>query len=408
MSPSAGAQPLKVVVVGGGVAGLEAVMALRALAGARVRIVLLTPQTEFVYRPLSVAEPFEAGEARRHALDSIARDFDVELVADELHRVAPGSRSIVTRSGAEMGYDELVIATGALPRPAWDHVLSFTGPRDTRAMQALVRDVERGTAQRIAFVVPTGITWPLPLYELALMTAARARAAGQAPSLVVFSPEEEPLAVFGSEASHDVAAQLDAAGMRFVRASGDIHVTPDGKVTVGARDDPAPFDRVVAVPRLEGIAPHGLPRDEDGFIPIDTHGAVEGLEHVHAAGDGTTFPVKQGGIASQQADAVAQVIARRAGASIDPQPFPGVLRGQLLTGGEARFLRNDLSLRARPHSEAAAAPSWWPAAKIAGLHLAPYLAAREATVVPAISAPPEKVESVVYVPADFENNPWGE
>src|SRR3954469_21682495 len=60
-------QPLQVLVVGGGVAGLETVMALRALAGSRVRIKLLTPDAEFVYRAMSVAEPFEAGSAKRQA-----------------------------------------------------------------------------------------------------------------------------------------------------------------------------------------------------------------------------------------------------------------------------------------------------------------------------------------------------
>jgi sulfide:quinone oxidoreductase len=414
MRPTPPDKPLEVVIVGGGVAGLETVMALRALAGDRVRIKLVTPEAEFVYRPLSVAEPFDLGSARHHPLEQIARDFQVELIEDELDWVAPGSERIFTRGGAEIPYDALVLATGARPRPAWDHVLTFTGPRATEAMRALVADVESGEVESVGFVVPTGVTWPLPLYELALMTAQRARAAGRAPELAVFTHEKEPLAIFGDEGWKDVAAQLEGAGVRVMR-SAETEVSPDGDLVIPFEEWPARFERVVAVPRLEGSAPRGVPHDDKGFIPIDAHGLVHGVEHVYAAGDGTDFPIKQGGIASQQADAVAEVIAKRAGAGIDPRPFRAILRGQLFTGGDPRFLRADLSARATSHSQASATPLWWPATKIAGAHLAPYLAAQEAAAAGAGDEPTgasvqlsEETTRIVYLPGDFENNPWGE
>ena len=56
------------------------------------------------------------------------------------------------------------------------------------------------------------------------------------------------------------------------------------------------------------------------------------LEDVFAAGDIANFPIKQGGLAAQQADAAAEAIAAEAGAQVDPQPFKPVLRGILLTG----------------------------------------------------------------------------
>lgn len=413
MNPAPADKPLEVVIAGGGVAGLETVMALRALAGGRVRIKLLTPESEFVYRPLSVAEPFDLGSARHHPLEQIARDFDVELITDELDWVAPGSERVFTRRGSEIPYDALVLATGARPRPAWEHVLTFTGPRDTDAMRGLVREVESGEVESVAFVVPTGVTWPLPVYELALMTAQRASEAGRQPDLAVFTPEREPLAIFGDEGWRDVAAQLEGAGVRVMR-SAETEVTPHGDLVIPFEEWSARFERVVAVPRLEGSAPRGVPHDDQGFIPIDAHGLVHGVEHVYAAGDGTDFPVKQGGIASQQADAVAEVIAKRAGAGIDPRPFRAVLHGQLLTGRDPRFLRTDLSARASEHSQASGTPLWWPATKIAGAHLAPYLAAQETATVGAGNAPAASVElseetrRIVFLPGDFENNPWGE
>ena len=53
-----------VVIAGGGVAALETLMALRDLAGDRVAITLIAPETTFTYRSMKVVEPFYLGHAR--------------------------------------------------------------------------------------------------------------------------------------------------------------------------------------------------------------------------------------------------------------------------------------------------------------------------------------------------------
>ena len=95
-----------------------------------------------------------------------------------------------------------------------------------------------------------------------------------------------------------------------------------------------------------------------------------------AAGDATAFPIKQGGLAAQQADAVAEAIAASVGADIDPQPFRPILRGVLLTGGPARYLRADISGGAGDDSTISGEALWWPPDKIAGRYLAPYLSSQ--------------------------------
>jgi sulfide:quinone oxidoreductase len=124
---------------------------------------------------------------------------------------------------------------------------------------------------------------------------------------------------------------------------------------------------------MRGREIKSLPHDEDGFLPIDNHGRVTGVNDVYAAGDGTNFPVKQGGIACQQADAVAEVIAKTAGASLEPRSFRPVLRGQLITGRESRFMRADLSGREGDIAHSSPETLWWPPSKVAGRYLAPYL-----------------------------------
>jgi sulfide:quinone oxidoreductase len=132
-------------------------------------------------------------------------------------------------------------------------------------------------------------------------------------------------------------------------------------------------DRVVTLPRLAGPRLRGIPCGRDGFIHTDAYGRVDALDGVFAAGDATAFPVKQGGLAAQQADAVAEAIAASAGADIEPQPFRPVLRGVLLTGGSPRYLRSDISGAAGDDSTVAREPLWWPPNKLCGRYLAPYL-----------------------------------
>lgn len=364
---------MNVVIAGGGVAALEAVIALRDLAGDRVSITMLAPEEDFVFKPLSVAEPFALGDAEHLPLKKFARDLDVELVNDGLASVSPTGHLARTTSGTEIKYDKLVIATGAQREEPFENATTFRGQEDSEKLHGLVQDLEGQYARRIAFVVPSGVTWTLPLYELALMTARRAYEMSlDDVELSLVTPEERPLAIFGQRPSDDVHELLEQAGIA-LHCSVHPEVSHKGTVALRPGGEEIECDRVVTLPRLRGHAFKSLPHDENGFLPIDTHGRVSGVEDVYAAGDGTNFPVKQGGIACQQADAVAEVIAKSAGASLEPRSFRPVLRGQLITGRESRFMRTDLSGREGHVAQTSPETLWWPPSKVAGRYLAPYL-----------------------------------
>jgi sulfide:quinone oxidoreductase len=132
-------------------------------------------------------------------------------------------------------------------------------------------------------------------------------------------------------------------------------------------------------------------------VRADEYGRVEGHDDVYAAGDITTFPLKQGGIATQQADAAAESIAALAGASVTPRPFKPVLRGLLLTGLTPRFMSASLLDDA---SEVDSEPLWWPPAKIVGRYLAPFLAQHVGL---SAESPPEALStSAVEVDVELE------
>lgn len=364
---------MKVLIAGGGVAALEAMVALKSLAGERVDVGLLAPDYDFFYRPLSVAEPFGAGEAHRFDLPSLAQGCGAWHALGSLVAVDDAKRSVRTSRGAGLGYDVLLVAVGARPREAIQGALTFRGQTDVPDVRALLRDLDEGLVQRVVFALPGGVTWPLPLYELALLTADHlARTGNSLAELAVVTPEEAPLALLDGEASRAVQEELDRRGIEVVTGAypdafrnGELSLVPGTSI---------PTDRVVSLPRLRGVPIAGVPQDSDFFIPTDGTGLVSGMSHVYAAGDITTFPIKQGGLAAQQADAVAEAIAARAGADVTPRPFAPVLRGLMLTGSLPLYVRAELSGGRGESSAAAREALWWPPGKIAARYLAPYLA----------------------------------
>jgi len=365
----------RVVIAGGGVAGLEALIAMRDLAPGRVATTLLAPTPEYLVRALSVQDPFARPTPRHYSLQQIAADHDAEFVQDGLAAADTAHNRVETSAGTHISFDSLLVAIGARPEAAFERVNTFRGLQDAEAMHGLIQDVEGGYSKRIAFVVPPGVTWPLPLYELALMTAERAYSLGMDVELTIVTPEEEPLGLFGRSASESVASSLADAGITVI-AGAQVREVTGGEVVERSGDVLVRDQRVLALPRLEGPGVAGLEADAHGFLPVDEQGRVTGTTDVFAAGDGTTFPIKQGGIAAQQADTVARAIARRAGAEIEAVPFRPVLRAKLLTGSQAKYLR-EASLGDDEPDEASSTVAdhtlWWPPSKVAAPYLSPYL-----------------------------------
>jgi len=360
----------KVVIVGGGVAALEGALALRALAPEETAVELVAPERDFTYRPLLVAEPFGHGSVRTFPLRRLAEAAGAGLRQAVVTGVDAERRVVRTSSSDAVSYDELLLAPGAVPVTAVPGALCFRGPAEAGAFERVLEAAETGQLDRIVFAVPAGAAWALPLYELALL--ARARLVDEGSSgvkIAVVTGEHSPLQLFGAAASGAIADLLEARGIELYTEATPLAFGDGVLRTAPGRDIPA--DAAVALPRLEGPRLDGVHHDAHGFIPVDEHGRVVGEVDVWAAGDATTFPLKQGGIAAQQADAAARSIAARAGAAVEPEPFRPVLRGLLLTGMVPRFLR------AEPGRHASAIdtePLWWPPAKIVGRHLAPFLA----------------------------------
>jgi sulfide:quinone oxidoreductase len=370
-------RPLRVVVAGGGVAAIEVCLALEALAGDRVDLLIVAPEPAFEYKPAAVGEPFGVSAVRRFDLAEVAADIGAELLHGTASAVEADQCRLLVDGWRPIDYDALVLAAGAIPIGAVPGAITFAGPKDVPVIRALIGEIATSGASRLAFAVPAGNSWTLPAYELALLAAAHLRtASGDPAEISIVTPERAPLAAFGSVASAEVRRLLMEREIAFhgrrvpIEVHGGLlHTSPSGSVRA---------DRVVALPKLRGVRIDGLPVDSDGFVRTDRYGRVAELPDVYAAGDMTDYPIKQGGIATQQADVVAEMIAADAGAPVTPRPFRPRLRGLLLTGDGERFLSTDIAGGRGGTSEVDSEPGWWPPVKIPGRFLGPYLAGIDA------------------------------
>jgi sulfide:quinone oxidoreductase len=331
---------LSVLIAGGGVAALEALLRLRRLADDRVSIRLLAPNEDFAYRALSVGEPFSLGAAERHPLAPLVAHADAEWVKDTLRSVELERRIVHTGNGEELPFDALVVAVGARPRAVVDHARTFDDAHADELLRGLVQDIEGGYVKKVAFVSPPGPVHPLPLYELALMAAQNAYDAGVNDFGVdLITAEPRPLPTFGAQVGAVVGDLLSEAGIR-VHTSTEVKVPSKGHLVLSPSGTELTVNSIVALPQLIGPSIGGIPgRGAHGFIPVDSECAVPGTDRrVFVVGDAMDFPVKQGGVGAQAADVASDAIARAAGAEVDVPPFRPVVQGKLLTGAGPKYL----------------------------------------------------------------------
>ncbi|MEA2296216.1 MAG: sulfide:quinone oxidoreductase [Solirubrobacteraceae bacterium] len=367
-------EPARVLVVGGGVGGLEAALALRALGRRHLRVELLSAEPQFTYRAWSVGTPFGHGAAVEVDLGHVAADVGFTLLEGRLEQVDAERHEVRTQEGV-LAYDHLLLALGAKPVSIVDGAFTFLGPANAAELGALLAEDRLPAGARVVFVTSPSAVWPLPAYELALLTADRG-----GPAVMLVTGERTPLECFGRQASAEVAALLRDRGVEIFTST--VPASFDGEQLLVPMAGSLPADVVVALPGLVGHPIAGIPHDASGFVPVDEFCRVQGLDDVFAVGDMTARPLKQGGLAAQQADVAAAVVASDAGSPVGVEAYAPVLRAILLTGREPRYLRHPPLPELRPQSPDEA--PWWPPDKIVGRHLAPYLATHgELVVTPA-------------------------
>ncbi|MFE4455167.1 NAD(P)/FAD-dependent oxidoreductase [Streptomyces sp. NPDC056796] len=278
--------PSSVLVVGSGAAGLSVVESLRR-KGYREPITLLGEEigTPYDRPPLSkqvLAGTWEAERTHlrtRDVLDALDTEF---VLGDRALSLDAAKRTVRTESGAELGAEAVVVATGlharrlpALSGVAGVHVLRTL--EDAARLRGELLEADR------VVVVGDGV--------LGSEIAATARLMGA--EVTLMGPQAAPMqAQLGLEVAQLLAALHTGHGVR-LRPDTLVEAleTADGRVT-GVRPvdgGTVPADLVVAavgsVPATDWLAGSGLVL-EDGVVCDSRCRAAEGI---YAAGDVARF-----------------------------------------------------------------------------------------------------------------------
>ena len=386
----------RVIILGAGVAGLEAALALNELAREVVAVELVSPDEEFVYRPLAVAEPFRLGAAQRFPLSHLVAETGAGLTRAAATAVDT-DRKIVETSTGELPYDQLLVALGAKPVEAVSGALTFRGPQDEAAFGEVLRAAREGRARRIVFTMPAGISWPLPLYELALLTAVHLADSGAGSvAIELVTPEPEPLQLFGAAASEAILELFDLHGMRLVTDAVPVEVAKAPSASSAVR--PSRRTTSSRFPASRGRAFRAsLMTAAASSRSTSTSGCAATTTSSLPATPQTSRSSRAGSRPSRRTPPPKRSLPRPEPTS-SPQPFTPVLRGLLLTGLTPRFLRLALG---KHDTELDTEALWWPPAKIVGRYLAPLLAAQLH-----VSAAPPHSEGV-EIDVELDRGPAG-
>jgi len=361
----------RVVIAGGGVAGLEAVLALRSLGGDRVAPVLVSPDREFSMRAHDVAAPFAGPRVASLPLAEILFGLDVARVEGILGEVRVEAQEVRVVGGDVLAYDGLLLAIGGVPFPAYAHGVTFDRPGDPAAFDELLSDVLVGLVDDVAFVAPDARGWTLPAYELAFLLRGWARRNDREIGICVVTAENAPLQLFGAPAAAVVRAALDRAEIDVLAGSSAV-LFSDTAMVAGGRWVTA--GRIVSLPRLSGPRLAGVPCDANGFVLVESDGAIPGCGPAFAVGDGAAHAQKQGGLAAQQADRAARCLLRQAGITVAEPAAAPALRGVLATLDGPLFLQST-GVWGQPGAESLASfeALWDPPTKVATRWLGPRL-----------------------------------
>ena len=388
-----------VCVVGGGTAGLEGLLAARALLGDEHELVLLAPEREFRYRPMSPRALFRPARERGLPMAEIVARAGARWIADRADVVDQSARRLTTRDGDTVEFDYLLLAPGARTRRALRQGHVWRRGESPAFLDRLLDDLAAERVRSVAVTVPRGARWPLPAYELALVLAWSTAERGARVALV--TAEQEPLAMLGREASELISRELAEAGVETIagveavdRAGAlgggepdeedpvELLLAPEHDAAAGALTAeptdparvepgaarPASFDRLISLATAMGPFIGGVATDAAGFVEVDEMLRVCGSERVWAVGACVSAALEHSALAAGQADAAVAAIAEAAGRprQAGQDARAPELTGLLLSEQRERWMAENPPGTVEPSTRCL----WWPPGRAVGRMLA--------------------------------------
>jgi sulfide:quinone oxidoreductase len=350
----------RITILGAGFAGLETAFLLRMRLRDKADLTVVSERAAFTFRPNTIYVPFGADPAA--LVVDLAKPFGrrhVDFVEGSVTGVDPRAHEVALSDGRMVGYDKLVIATGADMRPEEipglaEHAATIWTPASMLGVrerfERIRDDAKGGRPSRVLFLIPPNNKCAGPLYEIVLMfeTWLRREGARARVEITWSTFEESYIQAFGPRLHEVVSAEFSQRGIdghtgEIVTevAAGEARYT-DGSART--------FDDLIAFPPyVSAVRYEALPSDERGFIQTEmATRQVVGVPDAYAPGDAGDFPVKQAFLAFLQADTVAEHIAASTGLHAFEQPFDPVSMCIMEMFDRATFAQVPLELTGDP------------------------------------------------------------
>jgi sulfide:quinone oxidoreductase len=350
----------RITILGAGFAGLETAFLLRMRLRDRADLTLVSEREAFTFRPNTIYVPF--GADPDDLVVDLSKPFQrrhVDFVQGSVTGVDPDAHEVQLADGRSVGYDKLVIATGADMRPEEipglaEHAATIWTPHSMLGVrerfERVRADARAGRRSRVLFLIPPNNKCAGPLYEIVLMleTWLRREGAREQVDITWSTFEQSYIQAFGPRLHEVVTAEFAERGIE--GHTGEV-VTDIAEGEARYADGSArAFDHLIAFPPyVSAVRYDALPSDERGFIETDmTTRQVAGQPDIYAPGDAGDFPVKQAFLAFLQADTVAEHIAAGTGAHEFEEPFDPISMCIMEMFDKATFAQVPLELTGDP------------------------------------------------------------
>lgn len=303
----------RLLILGSGTAGTVVANKLYKRLPEDWEIQILEPSSEHLYQPGLLFVPFDDSDPEdlmRSTDSTLPRD--ITRLTGTVQRVFPDETKVELEDGTTVEYDQLVIATGATPRPDQTPGMTGDGWRETVhdfysyegaiALRAALKGFERG--RLVVHICEMPIKCPVAPLEFAFLADDHFKKRGirDQVEIVYATPLSE--AFTKPVASRQLG---DMLAKRDIRLEPDFYVesvSPQSMVSYDERE--IEFDLLVTVPVHMGapfVGESGL-GDELDFVKVDQGTfQADGYDNIFAVGDAAAIPTsKAGSVAHFAAD----------------------------------------------------------------------------------------------------------
>ncbi len=308
----------KIVILGGGFAGVEAAIKLKKFG---YDVTLVSNRSYLFVYPISIWIPVNKKkfEDVTIPLSKLSRVHGFNLIIDDVVSISSNNNSVKLVSQV-INYDYLIIAMGMskVQNKGIENTLSICGnPTESIAIKDRLEELVQKGSGKIAIGFggnPKDSTATAvrggPAFELLFNISNYLKKKGVRNNFEItfFAPMNEP----GKKMGKNAFGKLDSMFKRYnIKSKIGIKIKEFSKDAVIFEDDTSlSSDLIVFISGGKGhsvVANSNLPLNEAGFIRINNHCKVDNIDNIYAIGDvsaleGPPWAAKQGHIAEVMAD----------------------------------------------------------------------------------------------------------